>query len=72
MICRLCHQEFVPKEKSHIVSAFVYRWLKNSSGTGFLRFGPKINQRVQDGIKDYFLCESCEWLADRVNSQLSS
>jgi hypothetical protein len=42
------------------VSAFVYRWLKESSATGFMRFGPKTNQRIQDGLKDYFLCPVCE------------
>jgi hypothetical protein len=58
--CALCAVVFEPEEQSHIVSAFVYRWLKESSATGFMRFLPKINQRTQDGIKDYFLCPACE------------
>src|SRR5437870_11113771 len=58
--CALCVLIFEPQELSHIVSAFVYRWLKESSATGFLRFGLKMNQRTQDGLKDYFLCPACE------------
>lgn len=58
--CALCRSPFEPKELSHIVSAFAYRWLKSSSVTGFMRFGPNMNRRAQDGIKDYFLCEACE------------
>jgi len=63
--CALCHTPFEPKELSHIVPAFAYRWLKSTSVTGFMRYGPSVNRRVQDGIKDYFLCESCE---DRFSS----
>jgi len=58
--CALCRTVYEPDEESHIVPAFVYRWLKASSTTGFMRFGPQINQRAQDGIKNYFLCRSCE------------
>jgi hypothetical protein len=25
-----------------------------------MRYGPSMNRRAQDGIKDYFLCEACE------------
>ena len=59
-MCRLCSAVFQPTELSHIVSSFAYRWLKESSATGFMRFGPKMNQRTQDGLKDYFLCPICE------------
>lgn len=58
--CALCSVAYEPRELSHIVPSFVYRWLKASSTTGFLRFGPEMNRRTQDGIKDYFLCEDCE------------
>lgn len=58
--CALCSAPYEPQEESHIVPKFVYRWLKASSTTGFMRFGPEMNQRVQDGIKDHFLCETCE------------
>jgi hypothetical protein len=63
--CALCRTPFEPKELSHIVPAFVYRWLKETSVTGFMPYGPSMNRRVQDGIKDYFLCEACE---DRFSS----
>src|SRR5437867_10627001 len=59
-MCPLCGILFQPTELSHIVSSFVYRWLKASSTTGFMRFGPQINRRAQDGVKDYFLCPACE------------
>jgi len=48
------------------VSGFVYRWLKASSATGFMRYGPQMNRRSQDGLKDYFLCANCE---DRFSLQ---
>jgi len=63
--CALCDRLSEPKERSHIVSKFVYEWLKDTSATGFMRFGPHVNRRDQDGIKDYFLCEQCE---DRFSS----
>lgn len=58
--CALCGISYEPKERSHIVPAFAYRWLKETSVTGFMRYGPHMNRREQDGIKDYFLCEACE------------
>lgn len=58
--CALCSASYEPREESHIVPKFVYRWLKVSSTTEFMRFGPEMNRRAQDGIKDYFLCEKCE------------
>lgn len=58
--CGLCAVTFEPKELSHIVSGFAYRWLKASSATGFMRYGRRMNRRSQDGLKDHFLCPSCE------------
>lgn len=58
--CKLCGRDYQPKEESHIIPSFVYKWLKASSATGHLRFGRQMNVRVQDGIKEYFLCETCE------------
>ena len=43
----------------------MYKWLKDTSGTGFLRFGQAPNKRVQDGNKLYWLCEDCEQLFSR-------
>lgn len=45
-----------------MLPAFVFRWMKESSATGFLRFGREPNRRVQDGEKRYWLCRDCETL----------
>lgn len=57
--CRLCGE---PSElqDSHVLPAFVFRWLKETSGTGFIRFGQEPNRRVQDGHTKAWLCLSCE------------
>jgi hypothetical protein len=57
--CRLCNLD-AELQESHIVPAFVYRWQKRTSSTGYLRFGREVNRRVQDGIKPTFLCQECE------------
>jgi hypothetical protein len=59
-------------EKSHIIPAFVYRWLKESSTTGVLRFGQQMNRRVQDGVKDYFLCAECEDRFEKFETPFST
>jgi len=59
---------------SHIIPAFVYRWLKDTSVTGFMRYGENPKIRVQDGLKREMLCRACEnlfspwekWFADNV------
>lgn len=58
-ICALCKEE---RElmKSHIIPAFVYRWLKKSSGNGHIRSTKNPNKRVQDGVKERLLCNECE------------
>src|SRR3989304_4479179 len=58
-MCRLCRLN-AELQESHIVPAFVYRWQKKTSSTGYLRFGRQVNRRVQDGIKPTFLCRECE------------
>jgi hypothetical protein len=62
--CKLCLQN-AELLNSHILPAFVFRWLKESAGNGHIRFGQNPNQRVQDGIKRYWLCASCEELFNR-------
>lgn len=57
--CRLCKCQKTLQE-SHIVPAFVCRWQKRTSSTGYLRFGQQMNRRVQDGLKTPLLCEECE------------
>jgi len=58
-ICQLCDKEKELRE-SHVVPSFVYKWIKDSSGSGYLRFGETPNKRVQDGLKYYWLCDDCE------------
>jgi hypothetical protein len=59
--CRLCQTES-DLQLSHILPAFVFRWLRESSGNGHIRNSKEPNQRVQDGIKRYWFCSSCEEL----------
>lgn len=57
--CLLCNRPS-KLELSHIVPAFVFRWLRESSGNGHLRTNREPNLRVQDGPKEHWLCGSCE------------
>jgi hypothetical protein len=57
--CRLCGVN-TDLQLSHILPAFVFRWMKETSGNGHLRSGETPNQRVQDGLKFHWLCTSCE------------
>jgi hypothetical protein len=57
--CRLCGEAKELKE-SHILPGFVHRWMKETSATGYLRFGQQPNRRVQDGVKLHLLCGDCE------------
>jgi hypothetical protein len=57
--CRLCGVEST-LQLSHILPAFVIRWLRESSGTGKIRLGTSPNRRVQGGLKRHWLCTSCE------------
>lgn len=57
--CRLCASN-AQLQQSHVIPAFVFNWLKETSGTGYLRFGSAPNKRVQDGVKRLWLCSGCE------------
>jgi hypothetical protein len=60
-ICRLC--ELNPAIKhSHTIPAFIYRAIKKSSPTGYLRLDKSPNMRLQDGDKAQLLCADCEQL----------
>jgi len=59
--CRLCNAQ-AHLQLSHVLPAFTYRWLRESSGNGHLRTSAEPNQRVQDGLKRYWLCATCEGL----------
>lgn len=57
--CRLCGGES-ELQLSHVLPAFAYRWLRESSGNGYLRSSDEPNRRIQDGLKFYWLCAACE------------
>lgn len=59
MKCKLCQVENHLCD-SHLIPSFVFKWLKNTSATGFLRSYSKMNLRVQDGYKAKMLCRDCE------------
>ena len=68
--CRFCLKQG-KLENSHIIPSFLYRWLKETAGTGFLRFGRSPNRRVQDGYKDYWLCPNCEDLFSKWETEFA-
>jgi hypothetical protein len=57
--CRLCLSQTSLVE-SHIIPAFVARWIKATSATGFLRGFNAPNQRMQDFPTVRLLCQDCE------------
>lgn len=59
--CAFCERETVLLN-SHVLPAFVYRWLRDRSGTGHIRHTENPNRRVQDGLKLPWLCNECESL----------
>lgn len=68
--CKLCHGE-TELVNSHIVPAFAFKWLKNSSGDGNIRLLANPNQRVQDGEKRYWLCTNCEGILNKSETLFS-
>lgn len=57
-ICKLCGCNRKLSD-SHLIPKFIFRWLKET-GTGRLRNVYNIDKRIEDGIKQPFLCERCE------------
>jgi len=57
--CALCKKSNDIRE-SHIIPSFVYRWLIDTSATGFIRCGEVPNKRMQDGWRPKMLCGNCE------------
>jgi hypothetical protein len=62
--CALCEHS-APLQQSHIIPAFVFRWLKSSGLTGHIRNTLEPNKRIQDGVKRTLLCAECETLLSR-------
>lgn len=69
--CRLCQLQ-AELQHSHILPAFAFRWLRESAGNGHIRLGSEPNQRVQDGLKCYWLCTSCEGLLSRSETAFAT
>jgi hypothetical protein len=57
--CALCKQQ-KPLCDSHVIPAFVGKWLKETSATGFLRSATSLNLRQQDLLTKRLLCADCE------------
>lgn len=70
-ICRLCAAN-TKLRLSHIVPAFVYRWLKESSGNGHIRSTSEPNRRIQDGPQEHWLCTECEDRFNRVETSFAT
>ena len=68
--CRLCGSD-AEIQRSHILPAFVFRWIRESSATGHIRLGEEPNRRVQDGWKKRWLCSSCENLIGAAERQFA-
>lgn len=58
-LCALCGRQ-EELYRGHIIPSYAFSWLKETSGTGYLRTGDKPNLRVQDGMVRELLCEDCE------------
>ena len=58
-ICRLCRVEST-LQLSHVVPAFVFRWLRETSANSHIRSTKAPNLRVQDGPQQHWLCSDCE------------
>ncbi|MEA3031273.1 MAG: hypothetical protein QOG13_2598 [Sphingomonadales bacterium] len=70
-ICKFCGQVAELRE-SHILPAFVYRWLRARSGSGHIRDTENPNLRVQDGLKLHWLCNECEGLFSRFETAFAT
>ncbi|MCS6286886.1 MAG: hypothetical protein H8K08_15805 [Nitrospira sp.] len=69
--CKLCGVDSILR-LSHILPAFAIRWLRESSGGGHIRVSSSPNVRIQDGLKLYWLCDSCEDLLGKTETAFSN
>ena len=70
-VCRLCERPS-DLQDSHILPAFVFRWLRETSATGFIRLAHNPNQRAQDGLKLPMLCAQCEGRLNRWETSFAN
>lgn len=69
--CRLCDKE-ADLQLSHVLPAFAFRWLRESSGNGHLRSSDTPNRRIQDGVKLHWLCATCEELLSQSEGSFAN
>lgn len=69
--CLLCSKE-AELQHSHVLPAFVFRWQRESSANGHIRTTQEPNKRVQDGLKHYWLCKSCEDLFSQTEGMFAN
>lgn len=70
-VCALCHERKALVD-SHIIPKFVFRWMKETGGTDYLRSTKNVNVRVQDGFKRPLLCDDCEGRLNRWETQFAN
>ena len=70
-ICAFCQMPS-PLLESHVLPAFLFRWLKARSVTGHIRNTDNPNRRVQDGVKKPWLCRSCEQSFSRYETAFAT
>lgn len=70
--CAFCAKDAALRT-SHVLPAFIYRWLRNrSGGSGHIRHTDTPNRRVQDGLKLAWLCDDCEALFSRYETAFAT
>ncbi len=69
--CALCDAEYVELRESHIIPKFVFDWLKATSKTPYIRGSNNVNARLQDGLKDYLLCNKCEGTLSCMETEIA-
>jgi L-lactate utilization protein LutC len=58
--CRLCHAASELRE-SHIIPSSIIKLIRDETlDNRFYQLYNKLNQTIQDGPKEYLLCDSCE------------
>src|SRR3989338_9951864 len=69
--CKLCGTEG-ELILSHIIPSSIFKWLKETSATGYMRRADTPNLRTQDGLKEYWLCKKCEKLFNAWETKFSN
>ena len=70
-VCKLCGKNS-KLLISHVIPRLAYKWMKDTSGSGYFRFGENPNQRSQDGFKFPWLCEDCEMLLNPWETEFAN